>query len=166
MKTVITMKAHETIHKSVSMRRRRPKTVVSKAMKAVRSENTSPELALRKALWAQGYRYRLHRKNLPGKPDLVFPSRRVALFIDGDYWHGRQWKKRGFQSLEAQMSGVNNSEYWIKKISGNIARDKKNNRKLRALGWKVIRVWESDIKKNQQRVVKTVIRKIREVENA
>jgi DNA mismatch endonuclease, patch repair protein len=160
------MRAPETPPNPKEIRRHRSRDIVSKAMKAVRSENTSPELALRKALWAQGYRYRLHSKSLPGKPDLVFSSRQIALFIDGDYWHGRQWKKRGFDSLEAQMSGVNNSKYWIKKISGNISRDKTNNRKLRKLGWTVIRVWESDIKKNQQRVVKSVIRKIRELENA
>ncbi len=129
-------------------------------MRAVHSENTSPELALRKALWARGFRYRLHRKNLPGKPDLVFPSRKVALFIDGDYWHGRQWQKRGFASLEAQMGRVNNSEYWIKKISGNVARDKKTDRELRALGWVVIRVWESDLKKQYNRVINKVIRKL------
>jgi len=132
-------------------------------MRAVHSENTSPELALRKALWARGFRYRLHRKNLPGKPDLVFPSRKVALFIDGDYWHGRQWQKRGFTSLEEQMERVHNSEYWIKKISGNVARDKKNNRELRKLGWTVIRVWESDLKKQYSRVVSRVIRKLRSV---
>ena len=100
----------------LAIAKRRPRQVVSKAMRAVKGKDTAPELALRKALWAHGFRYRLHKKSLPGKPDLVFASRRVTLFIDGDYWHGRQWKKRGFVSLEAQMSRVNNSEYWIKKI--------------------------------------------------
>jgi DNA mismatch endonuclease, patch repair protein len=154
------MKAPDSISTPTGAQKRRPPATVSKAMRAVRSENTSPELELRKALWARGYRYRLHRKSLPGKPDLVFPSHRVALFIDGDYWHGRQWKKRGFDSLEAQLSRVNNSEYWIKKINGNIARDKANNRKLRSLGWVVVRIWESDLKKSREKVVNNIIRKL------
>ncbi|MFQ5606413.1 MAG: very short patch repair endonuclease, partial [Candidatus Zixiibacteriota bacterium] len=124
----------------------RPRKIVSKAMSAVKAKNTSPELALRKALWARGYRYRLHDSRLPGKPDLVMATRRVALFIDGDYWHGRQWKKRGFSSLEEQMKRVNNSDYWIKKITGNIERDKKHTRSLRSKGWRVIRICESDLK--------------------
>lgn len=140
--------------------KRRPRDIVRKAMKAVKSKNTIPEISLRKALWVRGFRYRLHKKSLPGKPDLVFASRRVALFIDGDYWHGRQWKERGFDSLEAQMSRVNNPEYWIKKIRGNMERDKRVNRDLRNLGWTVIRVWESDLKKNPERVIKKITRKL------
>jgi len=153
------MEMNATQREPTQSKRRSP-DIVRKAMRAVHSENTAPEIALRKALWTKGFRYRLHRKDLPGKPDLVFPSRKVALFIDGDYWHGRQWQKRGFASLEAQMSRVNNSDYWIKKISGNLARDKKNNRQLRSLGWVVIRVWESDLKKHHARVVGQVIRKL------
>lgn len=139
-----------------SKARRRPKAVVSKAMRAVKGANTTPEITLRKALWARGYRYRLHSKSLPGKPDLVFTSRRIALFIDGDYWHGRQWKKRGFASLEEQMSRVNNPEYWIKKIRGNMERDKRTNRELRKLGWKVIRIWESDLKKKPETTINKI----------
>lgn len=129
-------------------------------MRAVKGKNTAPEIALRKALWARGFRYRLHKKTLPGKPDLVFASRRVALFIDGDYWHGRQWKSRGFASLEAQMSRVNNPDYWIKKIRGNMVRDKRVNRELRRMGWIVIRVWESDLKKRPDAVIKKVTEKL------
>ncbi len=146
--------------KTSRVSKRRSIETVRKAMRAVRSKNTAPELALRKALWSRGFRYRLHKKTLPGKPDLVFPSKRIALFIDGDYWHGRQWEKRGFVSLEAQMSRVNNSAYWIKKISGNIIRDKRNNCELRLLGWTVIRIWESDLKTNHEKVVEKVITKL------
>ena len=127
-------------------------------MRAVKGAHTSPELALRRALWERGYRYRLHYKKLPGKPDLVFVSRRVAVFIDGDYWHGRQWKKRGFASLEAQMSRVNNPEYWVKKIRGNMERDKRVNRELRKNGWIVVRVWESDVNKRLDVTLRKVIR--------
>ena len=136
--------------------RRRPPEVVSKAMRAVKSRNTTPEITLRKALWAIGYRYRLHDKTLPGKPDLVLKSRRAVVFIDGDFWHGRQWKKRGFDSLEDQMSRVRNSSYWIKKIKRNMERDKTNRSALRKQGWKVICVWESDLKKNPARVLNRV----------
>ncbi|HSH00315.1 MAG TPA: very short patch repair endonuclease, partial [candidate division Zixibacteria bacterium] len=129
-------------------------------MRAVKGAHTTPERALRRALWARGYRYRLHDTKLPGKPDLVFVSRRVALFIDGDYWHGRQWKKRGFASLEAQLSRINNPEYWIKKIRGNMERDKRVNRELRRQGWTVIRVWESDVKTRCESVTARVARKL------
>jgi DNA mismatch endonuclease (patch repair protein) len=70
----------------------------------------------------------------------------VAVFVDGDFWHGKQWKSRGFDSLEQQMSRVNGSQYWIKKLSRNIERDIEVNQKLADLGWQVVRVWESDIR--------------------
>lgn len=135
----------------------RPPAVVRKAMSAVKAKDTAPELALRKALFSRGFRYRLHDKKLPGKPDIVFVSRKLALFIDGDYWHGRQWKKRGFASLEEQMKRVNNAAYWIKKIKGNIERDKKYNRELKKQGWRVIRIWESDLKKRGEKEVERVV---------
>ncbi|MCH9030826.1 MAG: very short patch repair endonuclease [candidate division Zixibacteria bacterium] len=137
--------------------RRRPREVVRKAMRAVKSRDTTPEIILRKALWARGYRYRLHDKTLLGKPDLVLKSRKAVVFIDGDFWHGRQWKKRGFDSLEDQMGRVRNSSYWIKKIKRNMERDKTNRSALRKQGWKVICVWESDLKKNPVRVINKVV---------
>lgn len=137
---------------------RRPVEVVSRAMSRVKSKNTAPELALRKELWGRGFRYRLYDNRLPGKPDLVFASRKIALFIDGDYWHGRQWKKRGFDSLEDQLSRVNNAKYWIKKIRGNMERDKKHNRELRQQGWRVIRVWETDLKKRGEKEIERIVR--------
>lgn len=142
---------------SVQRARRRRREIVRKAMRAVKSRDTTPELILRKALWARGYRYRLHVKTLPGKPDLVLKSRGAVVFIDGDFWHGRQWKKRGFDSLEDQMGRVRNSAYWIKKIKRNMERDKTNRSALRKQGWKVICVWESDLKKNPTRVINSVV---------
>lgn len=146
--------------KTRNIAKARPTEVVRKAMSAVKAKDTAPELALRKALHARGFRYRLHDKKLPGKPDLVFASRKLALFIDGDYWHGRQWKKRGFSSLEAQMKRVNNADYWIKKITGNIERDKKHTRALKSQGWRVIRIWESDLKTRGEKEIEKVVRKI------
>lgn len=130
-------------------------------MKAVKSRDTGPELSLRRALWGRGFRYRLHVKSLPGSPDLVFHSRRLALFIDGDYWHGRQWKKRGFASLTEQMSRVNNAEYWIKKIEGNMRRDRRVTRQLKDQGWRVLRVWESDLKKHHEHTITGIVTKLR-----
>lgn len=133
---------------------------VRKAMSAVKGVDTAPELSLRKALWAKGYRYRLHVKKLPGKPDIVFVSAKVAVFVDGDYWHGVQWKRRGFKSLEDQMENISNRDYWIKKIKGNMERDKKNSAALRKRGWKVVRIWESDVKKRSIWAVEKIIKTI------
>ena len=139
----------------------REKAVVTKAMRAVTSKNTSPEMALRSALWRRGLRYRLHNKNLPGKPDIVFGPSKVAVFVDGDYWHGNQWRLRKKKSLIDQLKNVNNKAYWIKKIEGNIARDKRNNSALKKAGWTVVRLWESDILKRPEwcadRVEKVVV---------
>jgi DNA mismatch endonuclease (patch repair protein) len=94
-------------------------------MKQVKSEDTAPEIALRHAVWARGLRYRLHDADLPGKPDMVLPRHKIAVFVDGDYWHGNQWRERGFRSLEEQLEQVHNKEYWIKKIERNMARDQR-----------------------------------------
>lgn len=130
---------------------RRERDVVSKTMQSVRSNDTSPERLVRRALWRRGLRYRLHRSDLPGKPDIVFPGPKVAVFVDGDFWHGNQWRLRGFRSLEEQFDGRANAEYWIPKIKGNMVRDADVERRLRYDGWKVIRLWESDVLKNVRR---------------
>jgi DNA mismatch endonuclease (patch repair protein) len=129
-------------------------------MRAVRSADTKPELKLRRELYARGFRYRLHRKNLPGKPDIVFGPAKVALFVDGDFWHGGQWAKRGFKSLDDQLKKVNNKTYWVEKIKRNMDRDTQNNGKLKKAGWKVIRIWESDINKRFKWAVDKVTRAI------
>ncbi|VAX24762.1 Very-short-patch mismatch repair endonuclease (G-T specific) [hydrothermal vent metagenome] len=133
---------------------------VSKSMRAVKAADTSPEIALRKALWAKGLRYRLHVAKLPGKPDIVFSLAKVAVFVDGDYWHGNQWRLRGFKSLEEQLAEVHNRTYWEKKIKGNMERDKKNNALLRKAGWKVVRVWESDIKRRPATAVERIVKAV------
>jgi DNA mismatch endonuclease, patch repair protein len=120
--------------------------VISATMRKVRSWHTTPELTLRKALWAKGMRYRLHSKRLPGHPDIIFSRAKVALFVDGDFWHGNQWRKRGFKSLEEQFANAPNANYWIPKIKRNIDRDAEVTRILQEKGWDVIRVWESELK--------------------
>ena len=133
------------------VKKRLSKAVVSKTMSAVKSVNTAPEILLRKTLWRMGLRYRLHAKNLPGKPDIVFAKSKVAVFVDGDFWHGRQWRLRGYKNLESQFDGVSNKPYWVEKIKRNMARDRKVNAELRKLGWRVVRIWESQMKKDVQK---------------
>jgi len=93
-------------------------------------------------------------KKLPGKPDIVFTKQMVAVFCDGDYWHGHNWALRGLSSLDEELAGY--SEYWRAKILRNIERDEENNKALRALGWTVLRIWESEIKQDLDGCVKAV----------
>ncbi len=121
----------------------------SEIMRRVKSQNTAPELALRKALHAAGLRYRVADKGLPGKPDIVLPRGRLVVFIDGDYWHGGQWRRRGRTCLEEQFSEeTKNRDYWLQKIRRNMARDFKNTAELLADGWRVARIWESDLEQD------------------
>ena len=117
-----------------------------KIMSAIKSKDTEPELIIRKELWRRGYRYRVNYKKLPGKPDIVFTKAKVVVFCDGDFWHGHNWALRGLPSLEEELKSY--SEFWKKKILRNIERDNENNAKLAECGWTVIRLWESDIRKN------------------
>ena len=111
----------------------------SQVMRAVKSSNTKPETALRKALFALGYRYRLNVKTLPGKPDIVFPKYKTVIFVHGCFWHGHDCK-RG-----ARVPKTNRA-YWTDKIARNKARDARNAEALKALGWRVITVWECELK--------------------
>ena len=122
----------------------RTKEITHKIMSAVKSKNTRPELALRRALWSRGLRYRVNVKSLPGKPDVVFSRAKLVVFCDGDFWHGHNWVIRGLASLEEELEKY--SQFWRDKILGNIRRDKEHIARLEADGWTVIRVWESDIK--------------------
>jgi len=123
-------------------------------MSSIKSKNTQPEIILRKALWRQNLRYRVNYQKLPGKPDIVFTKYKIVIFCDGDFWHGHNWVLRGMPSLEAELEKY--TEYWQNKILRNIKRDEENNQSLRTLGWTVIRLWESDIKKNLNECVATI----------
>jgi DNA mismatch endonuclease (patch repair protein) len=120
--------------------------VTRKIMSAIRSNNTKPEIFLRKALWRRGLRFRVHYKLLVGKPDIVFTRVKTVVFCDGDYWHGHNWAIRGLPSLEAELAGY--SEYWRNKILKNVRRDLENTKKLESDGWEVLRFWGSDIKRD------------------
>jgi DNA mismatch endonuclease (patch repair protein) len=131
--------------------------VVSVTMRRVRGKDTAPEQAFRRALWARGLRFRLHRDDLPGKPDIVFPKPGLAIFVDGDFWHGNQWKLRGLDCLEAQFEQCDNRVYWIRKIQRNVARDGDVTLQLEYLGWKVLRFWESTLRENLDSCVAEVV---------
>lgn len=127
---------------------RRSPQQISALMRSVRSRDTAPEIAFRRALWAQGLRFRLYSKNLPGKPDIVLPARRLAIFIDGDFWHGGQWRRRSLTSLEEQFESTKSRDYWLSKIRRNAERDCRATAELLFGGWRILRFWESDIRNN------------------
>jgi DNA mismatch endonuclease (patch repair protein) len=134
--------------------------VTSRIMAAVKGRDTEPERLLRAELFKLGLRYRLHGKGLPGRPDIVFRKARVAVFVDGDFFHGGGWKARGFASFEEQFSRWRNPAFWMEKIRSNVARDKKATTELRRLGWKVIRIWESDVRRSPRRAASRVMRAV------
>jgi len=109
-------------------------------MQAIRATGTKPEALLAKALWKKGYRYRKNVKELPGKPDIVLTKWRVAVFCDGEFWHGKDWEQK-----KLRISG--NKQYWVKKIERNMERDREVNENLAHEGWTVLRFWGKDIHK-------------------
>jgi len=111
----------------------------SSVMRQVKGRNTSPELKVRKALTRLGARYRLHRKDLPGNPDIVLPGRRLALFVQGCFWHGHDCA-RGARVPKQ------NRDYWVGKVERNRTRDLKTHAALTALGWRVEPIWECELK--------------------
>ncbi len=111
-----------------------------KAMSHIKSEDTKIEVVLRKALWKAGYRYRKNYKELPGKPDIVLTRYKVAIFCDGELFHGKNW-----EILRPRLLAGNNPDFWVKKIERNMERDRENDKKLLYLGWTVIRFWGDDI---------------------
>jgi DNA (cytosine-5)-methyltransferase 1 len=117
-------------------------------MRKVRATDTSPEVRFRKALWAKGFRYSLHKKELAGKPDVVLVSHRLAIFIDGDFWHGGQWSKRKLAALEDQFTKTASKQYWLQKIRSNMRRDATATAALVKDNWKVMRFWESQVNRD------------------
>ena len=127
----------------------------SRIMGLIRSKNTKVEKDFLKlvssALYPKGIRYRKHYAKLLGRPDIVFVSRKVAIFIDGDFWHGYKFKTQK-QRLP--------KKYWVKKIENNIMRDRKVNRELKKSGWRVLRFWEHSIKTNAGEIVRVIERNL------
>ncbi len=116
-------------------------------MSRIRGKNTKPELLLRKALWRKGARYRLHYK-IPGRPDIVFVGKRIAVFVDGCFWHG---------CPEHGVSPKTNAAFWRKKIRGNVERDRRITEELRRDGWTVLRFWEHEVRDDLEGVVSKVL---------
>ena len=115
--------------------------VVSYTMSRIRGKDTSIELALRRALWEAGLRYRIHARWLPGTPDIVFAKARLAVFCDSSFWHGRAWEAK-----KAKL--VTNRDFWVAKIERNIARDRRVTDALGLMGWHVLRFWDIEITKD------------------
>lgn len=115
------------------------KEVRSKNMSHIRSTNSKPEEKVRKALFAQGFRYKKNAKDLPGKPDIVLPKYHTVIFVNGCFWHKHNCPRFVWPS--------SNTDYWVPKIKRNVQRDIENQSKLSAMGWKVIVVWECELKK-------------------
>ena len=114
-----------------------------KNMQAIKSKDSKIETLLSKALWAKGYRYRKNDKTVFGKPDLTFKKLKIAVFVDGEFWHGKDWETR-------KNDHKSNQEFWLKKIERNILRDKEVNEQLLKEKWKVLRFWGKEIEKNLQ----------------
>ncbi|MCM1499924.1 MAG: very short patch repair endonuclease [Clostridium sp.] len=122
-----------------------------KNMQHIRSKNTEIECILRKALWKKGYKYRKHYTRIPGKPDIVLTKYKIAIFCDSEFFHGKDWEVQ-----RKRIEKSNNSDYWIMKIERNIKRDEDVNRRLKAMGWVVLRFWGKDIKKDTENCIKAI----------
>ena len=111
----------------------------SRLMSRIKSQNTGPELAIRRLIFGMGFRYRLHDKRLPGKPDIVFPGRRKVVFVNGCFWHGH---------MDCRYARLPKSriDFWQRKRASNLARDRNNIAELEAEGWKVLVVWQCELK--------------------
>lgn len=118
----------------------------SENMRRIKSKDTSIEIKLRKALWNKGFRYRKNCKDIVGKPDICFKKKKIAIFCDSEFWHGKYL-------LENKYIPKTHTQYWIKKIKKNIERDLKVNAELKNQSWTVLRFWQKDIEKNLEECI-------------
>lgn len=121
----------------------------SEVMRKITSKNTKPELIFRKALFKEGFRYRIHVNNLPGKPDIVLPKYRTVIFIHGCFWHYHE------NCPEGRIPHTN-SGFWKNKLTANVERDKKHQKRLEEMGWNVIVVWECEVEKKLEETLEKV----------
>lgn len=124
-----------------------------KRMSRIRLKRGVAETILANALWNSGIRYRYNYKKLPGSPDLAITRYHIAVFVDGEFWHGKNWEMR-------KPRLKSNREYWIEKIEENMARDLRNDQILSSMGWQVIHFWEKDVKKEPQKCASVIIEMI------
>lgn len=131
----------------------------SDIMRRIRSRDSGIELRLRKALWSEGLRYWKNCSALPGRPDIVFPKQRVAIFCDGEFWHGYDWENR-----KADLKS--HRTYWLPKIERNMLRDKQVDEELVGLGWMVIRFWGRQVVHELPQCVNTVVAAVKQRSSA
>ena len=120
-------------------------------MKHIHSKDTKIEIMLRKALWKKGYRYRKNYTELPGSPDIVLTKYKIAIFCDGEFFHGKDW-----EVLKPKLEKGNNGDFWVSKITKNQERDDEVNKQLLYLGWTVVRFWGNEINKNIDECIATI----------
>lgn len=130
------------------MRRGRVSAARSRNMAAIKGKDTKPEMLVRRALHAAGFRYRLHGKKLPGKPDIVMPARRAVVFVHGCFWHHHGCANSVWPKVREL--------FWRTKIIGNMERDQRNRRELRDLGWQVFVIWECEVRKSFDPVARVI----------
>lgn len=129
------------------------KELTSRIMSSIKAKNTKPEIMLRKALWSNGIRgYRLHWKKVPGRPDIAFPSKKIAIFVNGCFWHRCPYC--------SPSSPKTHNDFWSAKFARNIERDEQKCNALKSLGWKVVTIWECQIKKNIDICVELIMEEI------
>lgn len=138
------MKASERVFTNVTEQRK-------KTMSNIRGKDTKIEVALRKALWAKGYRYRKNYKKIPGSPDICLTKYKIAIFCDSEFFHGKDWDVK-----KGKVAQGNNGEYWVKKIQENIVRDGEKDKALNFQGWTVIHFWGKDILKNTEECIRVI----------
>jgi DNA mismatch endonuclease, patch repair protein len=125
-------------------------------MSRIKGKNTKPEMLVRKFLHANGFRYRLHAKELPGKPDIVLPKYKTVIFVHGCFWHGHMQCKNS-------KTPSSNKSYWVPKLMKNAERDNQNKLALRTKHWKVITIWECELKQNLER---TLLNRIKQIQKS
>lgn len=132
-----------------------------KNMHNIKAENTQPEVLLRRLLWQEGLRYRKNYKELPGRPDIALTKYHIAVFVDGEFWHGKaynggDYEGHKYHSLKEQLEHGNNTAFWKNKIERNMQRDLEVEAELNGLGWKVIRFWSKDVLKQPNECVQVI----------
>jgi DNA mismatch endonuclease (patch repair protein) len=118
-------------------------------MRKIKSSRTIPEITLQKFLRKEGFKFKINYRNLPGNPDIVMLNKKIAIFVDGEFWHGYRWEEK-----KKKIKG--NRAYWIPKIERTIARDKGNNKILRKAGWRVVRFWQYQIAKDLTKCINKI----------
>ena len=118
--------------------------------------DTRPEVLLRQALWRTGLRYRVEVGSLPGRPDVAIATARLAVFCDGDFWHGRD-----LRHLLKKLAVGHNAHYWVSKIKSNVDRDRRVGKLLHGRGWEALRLWESDVLADPEHAARAVLRAVR-----